>query len=128
MLEGEMEDRTIIYRREEFFAEVWSEPAMTVAKRYRVSGTDLAKTCRKLAVPLQPRGYWAKTQAGQRIPRTPLPPYAGKTEMRTVKQMSDQGGHIDVSGEECLDGDKGEGGAEGDPATTGRSRPVRTVP
>ncbi len=82
-----MEDRTIIYQRDKLYEEVWSEPAMTVAKRYSVSGTALAKTCRKLAVPLPPRGYWAKVQAGQRIPRTPLPPYAGKTEMRTVIQM-----------------------------------------
>lgn len=40
---------------------------------------------------------------------------------------SDQGGHADDSREEHPDGDKGEAGAEGDPATVGRSRRVRTV-
>jgi len=38
-----------------------------------VSDVALAKTCRKLAIPLPGRGYWARLRAGQKLKRTPLP-------------------------------------------------------
>ena len=52
-----------------FMKEVWKEPVIVVAKRYGVSEVALAKACRKLAVPLPPRGYWARVRAGPQIPR-----------------------------------------------------------
>ena len=48
------------YEREKLYEEVWKEPVIVVAKRYGVSEVALAKACRKLAVPLPPRGYWAR--------------------------------------------------------------------
>lgn len=44
-----------------------------MAERYGISDVALAKTCRKLGVPLPPRGYWAKVKAGQAPKRTALP-------------------------------------------------------
>ena len=69
-----MNERTEIYEREKLYEEVWKEPVLVVAKRYRVSNVALAKACRKLAVPLPPRGYWARIRAGQKaLLRLPLP-------------------------------------------------------
>ena len=82
-----MADGEVVYRRERLYEEVWDEPAEKVAKQYGVSGVALAKTCRKLDVPLPSRGHWARIQAGQKIPVPPLPPFAGKNEIRTVIQV-----------------------------------------
>jgi hypothetical protein len=63
----------VTYEREKLYQEVWAEPIRDVAKRYEVSDVALAKTCRKLAIPLPGRGYWAKVRAGQKPKRTTLP-------------------------------------------------------
>jgi hypothetical protein len=62
------------FNREQLFEEVWSEPTWNLAPKYGVSDVALAKTCRKLKVPLPGRGYWAKVAAGK-VPRKrpPLP-------------------------------------------------------
>ena len=62
----------IAYDRDALYEEVWAEPVRTVARRYGVSGVYLAKICRKLSVPLPPRGYWAKIRAGKSPRRTRL--------------------------------------------------------
>jgi len=66
---------TIRYEREKLYAEVWEEPMLTVAARYGVSSVAMAKTCRKLAVPTPPRGYWALNSARRTAvkPRLPAP-------------------------------------------------------
>ncbi len=62
------------YDRDTLYEEVWAEPLIDVAERYGVSDVALGKTCRKLAVPLPGRGYWAKVKAGQNPKKTKLPP------------------------------------------------------
>jgi hypothetical protein len=62
-----------VYERETLYKEVWAEPVKIVAQRYGVSDVALAKTCRKLAIPLPGRGYWARLRSGQEMKRTPLP-------------------------------------------------------
>lgn len=61
------------YDRNKLYDEVWNEAVDKVAKRYGVSGVALAKTCRKLKVPLPGRGYWAKHKVGKAPKRPPLP-------------------------------------------------------
>jgi hypothetical protein len=61
------------YDRETLYDQVWSQPVQVVAKSYGVSGVALAKTCRKLQVPVPPRGYWARIRNGQKVRRPPLP-------------------------------------------------------
>ncbi len=61
------------YDRNKLYEEVWLEPVSTVADRYGVSNTALAKACRRLNVPLPPRGYWAKVKSGQPVTRPELP-------------------------------------------------------
>jgi hypothetical protein len=44
------------YDRETLYDQVWSQPVQVVAKSDGVFGVALAKTCRKLQIPVQPRG------------------------------------------------------------------------
>jgi hypothetical protein len=59
--------------REELHALVWSKPMRTAAKERGISDVALAKQCRKAGVPVPPRGYWNKVQAGKRVSPLPLP-------------------------------------------------------
>jgi len=45
-----------------------------LAVKYGISDVGLAKVCRKLAIPLPGRGYWAKKEAGQEVQQPPLTP------------------------------------------------------
>jgi len=59
--------------RESLYEEVWAEPVSRVAPRYGISGVALGKVCRKHKIPLPPRGYWAKINAGHSPKKLPLP-------------------------------------------------------
>jgi hypothetical protein len=59
--------------RNTLFQEVWAEPMLTVSKRYGISDVGLAKICRKLDIPVPPRGYWARIAHGQKITKPGLP-------------------------------------------------------
>lgn len=61
------------YDRRALYDEVWSKPVQDVAKARGITGTALAKTCRKLQIPVPPRGYWARIRNGQKIRKPPLP-------------------------------------------------------
>jgi hypothetical protein len=57
-----MSDQTIHISREELYEQVWSEPMITLAKRFGLSDVGLAKVCRKLEVPRpEQRGYWPRS-------------------------------------------------------------------
>lgn len=51
------------FAREEMYEKVWAKPVLQVAKEIGVSDVAIAKACRRAAVPLPPRGYWAKPVA-----------------------------------------------------------------
>ncbi len=59
--------------RADLYDAVWSTPVATLAEEWGISGPGLAKACRRIKVPLPPRGYWAKRTAGRRVRRPPLP-------------------------------------------------------
>lgn len=59
--------------RAELFERVWTVPVETLAKEWGLSGRGLAKACRRLRIPVPPRGHWAKVAAGQRVRRPKLP-------------------------------------------------------
>jgi hypothetical protein len=44
-----------------------------IAKEFGISDPGLAKTCKRLDVPVPPRAYWAKLQAGRAVSKPPLP-------------------------------------------------------
>jgi len=60
-------DRPALFRR------VWKKPVEILARAWGLSGPGLAKACRRLQIPVPPRGFWAKAQHGQRMRRPPLP-------------------------------------------------------
>lgn len=72
------------YNREKLYKEVWEKPVSSVAKEYGVSDTAIAKACRRLNVPLPPRGYWAKVQAGQSPSIPELPVYIPEQKKESV--------------------------------------------
>ena len=64
----------ITLTREELHEKVWSTPMQKLAAEFGFSDVGLAKLCRRHQVPVPPRGYWARLQAGQKVKRTPLRP------------------------------------------------------
>lgn len=59
--------------REELHTLVWSQPMRSAAKAHGISDVALAKQCRRAGVPVPPRGYWNKKQAGKPVVVQPLP-------------------------------------------------------
>lgn len=80
-----------LFTRRQLYDLVWAEPITVVAKTLQISDVGLAKACRRGVVPLPPRGYWAKRQAGQRVSPSPLPLRApGASDWIEVGQGSRQ--------------------------------------
>jgi integrase len=61
------------FKREAPFELVWTAPVYEVAARLGVSDMAVAKLCRRADIPLPPRGYWQRLEAGQCIARPSLP-------------------------------------------------------
>lgn len=70
------------YDREQLYQEVWAEPMVQVAKHYGVSNVAIAKTCRKMRIPVPGRGYWSKVHSGHTMPKSPLPEYGDCPKIR----------------------------------------------
>lgn len=83
-----MTARTIVYRREVLYEQVWHEPATKVAERYSISSVALGKICRALCVPVPGRGYWAQHAFGKAPPRPALPPMSDRTNERRVTRRT----------------------------------------
>lgn len=60
------------FSREELHELVWSVPVERLAKQYGFSDRGFAKICERHLVPVPPRGYWAKLEAGHPMRRTAL--------------------------------------------------------
>lgn len=60
--------------REELHELVWSQPMRTLAASMGISDVALAKRCRAANVPVPPRGWWARKEAGKAVKIEPLPP------------------------------------------------------
>jgi hypothetical protein len=70
------------YDRAELYEQVWSQPVQDAAKSYGISGVRLGKVCRKLHVPVPPRGYWARLRNGYPVRKPPLPKLNGGDDRR----------------------------------------------
>lgn len=86
--------------RSDLYERVWSTPMSTLAREFGLSDRGLAKICERHNIPRPPRGYWAKLEAGQAPPKSPLPPDKGQgsrsvridlpsPDPRTEKLMAD---------------------------------------
>jgi hypothetical protein len=62
------------FTREELYDLVWTTPVRTLARQFGVSDVWVKKVCSGASIPVPERGYWAKVQAGRKLPRFPLPP------------------------------------------------------
>ena len=60
--------------RTELYDMVWARPATKVSAELGISGVALGKICRRHAVPVPERGYWAKLAAGKPVRTVRLPP------------------------------------------------------
>lgn len=67
-----MVNTTRISRRD-LYKQVWSEPIVSLAKRYGISNVWLAKVCKRNKIPRPGRGFWAQKYSGRNIKNTPLP-------------------------------------------------------
>jgi hypothetical protein len=65
--------KAITLRREELYTAIWRGSLHAVAAAYDVSDPALRKICKKLVVPIPPRGHQAKVAAGKRVRIPPLP-------------------------------------------------------
>ena len=59
--------------REALYEAVWTDAVTLVAPRYGLSDVGLVKICKKLGIPVPPRGYWATVKAGRTTHKLPLP-------------------------------------------------------
>lgn len=84
----EADDR--YWNRDELYEEVWTTPMKTLAKKYGLSDVGLAKTCRKLSIPLPGRGYWARKEAGQKVERVALRPLKEKIVLQKPTPKPEQ--------------------------------------
>jgi hypothetical protein len=64
----------VAYSRQQLYEAIWSTPCQVLAKCLGISDVALAKTCKRLGIPRPSRGHWAKVAAGQKMPKTSLPP------------------------------------------------------
>lgn len=64
---------TTTVTRQELYDLVWSTPLKTLAPQFNVSDVGLKKACLRGNVPVPPRGYWAKLQAGRKVVKLKLP-------------------------------------------------------
>lgn len=76
--------REVKLARAGLFERVWSEPVAKLAGEWGISGTGLKKVCRKLLIPVPPRGYWAKLKAGHRLKRAQLPSLPGNADPEVI--------------------------------------------
>lgn len=76
------------FQREALFKEVWETPMRTLAAKYGLSDNGLRDVCHALAIPVPPRGHWAKKAAGHTVLVPAPPPTTGPTNYicRIVQQ------------------------------------------
>lgn len=59
--------------RQTLYDQVWTHPMVTVAAKYGVSSSYMARVCERLNVPRPARGYWAQLEVGKAPAKPPLP-------------------------------------------------------
>ena len=83
--------------REELYNLVWTKPMTEVGREFQMSDRAMAKVCARKQVPVPPRGYWAKKNAGITVPKPPLrefvvkPPNATRASVTPAEQAPEKG-------------------------------------
>lgn len=83
--------------RRELYDLVWSEPLLTLSKKYNISDNGLRKICRNMNIPLPEIGHWQKVRHKKDVQIKALPEdYSGQNEI-TLINTGDGGNLIDYS-------------------------------
>lgn len=89
-------------KRTELYDAVWSTPLAFLAPQFGISDVGLKNTCRRLNIPVPPRGYWAKLQAGKPTTKVALPPRAPGMDEEVVAGGSNRHWYYRFTNEEIL--------------------------
>lgn len=67
--------------RRELYDLIWSEPSISIIKKYVISNDGLKKLLGEMKIPSPQPGYWMKLQFGKNVKKAILPePFIGKNE------------------------------------------------
>lgn len=91
-----------LYERDVLYKEVWEQPVTKVGEKYGVSDVMIHKVCKSLEIPVPPRGYWTKKQAGQPVEIIPLPESSGQKVIYGKKVSPESNTKIESGALECL--------------------------
>lgn len=70
------------FTRKELYELVWSQPMLSLSKKYQISDVGLRKICTKMNIPLPKAGHWEKIRHGKKVSMAALPSeYTGKQEV-----------------------------------------------
>ena len=85
-----------LFTRKELYDLVWTEPLLTLSKKYAISDVGLRKICKRMSIPLPKVGHWQKLRYGKRVNKVKLPAnYSGTHSvslMVRTKEMRDHYG------------------------------------
>jgi hypothetical protein len=71
--------KKVTFTRRKLYELVWSEPMLSISKKYKISDVGLRKICIKMNIPIPPRGYWQKVRYGKKVKMKKLPEsYSGE--------------------------------------------------
>lgn len=75
----------VILTRNELYDLVWSEPVLSLSKKWGIPGSRLRSICQKMKIPLPKAGYWQKLQHNKPVLVHPLPEgYAGEDRIEIL--------------------------------------------
>lgn len=86
------------FTREELYQLVWSEPMLTLSKKYLISDSGLRNLCISLDIPIPRAGHWQKLKFGKKVYQPPLPPTKSKNnnivlDLRPLELLKLKGVH-----------------------------------
>ncbi|WOH53838.1 hypothetical protein [Bradyrhizobium sp. sBnM-33] len=84
------------------YERVWSGPLTVLAPQFGISDVALKNTCRRFEIPVPPRGYWAKLQAGKTTTKIALPPRAPGMDDEVVVGGGNRHWYGQLTNEEIL--------------------------
>lgn len=81
----------IILSRKELYDLVWSEPILTLSKKYEITGSGLRKICVKMNVPLPKTGHWQRIQHKKTVVVKTVPlEFSGETQIELFLRADDK--------------------------------------